>query len=317
RAENGALDSLAHAQRELARLRGIDPALEALGVQLDEVSVLADELSTQLRLYRDGIEFDAEALERALDRLGRLEGLRKRFGPRMEDVFVARDKAERLLSATEDIDELRRVAAQHLAQAKESLEGAATRLAEARRSAGEAFVRELSEAVQGLAMNDAAFSLDIQELAFEAWTAQGSCRYEILYQPTPVSAPRPLARIASGGELSRIMLAYKTVIHEVNSPLTLVFDEIDAGIGGAAATAIALRLAELARIHQVIVVTHLAQIAALADAHWVVEKQSVDGSASTYIRRVEGEERVDEVARMLAGERDALSREHARHLIGR
>lgn len=316
RDETGALNALAQAQNELGHSKNIDPELDALSAQLDEVLILADELSAQLRVYRDGIEFDAEALELALERLGSLEGLCKRFGPRMEDVFAAQARSEKLLNATEDIDEQRKVATAELERLRAVLEAAATKLAEQRATAGADFVKELTEAVAGLAMSDALFTLDVQPLELEAWTASGSNRYELKYQPAPSSAPRSLTKIASGGELSRIMLAYKTVIHEVNSPLTLVFDEIDAGIGGATAMAIAQRLADLAQTHQVIVVTHLAQIAAAANAHWVVEKHSDEGQVNTSITRIEGEARVDEIARMLAGEQDELARDHARQLLG-
>ena len=313
--EGFALDALASAQQELSRTRGIDPRLEALAAQLDEILINTEDLSAQLRSYRDDVEFDAEALDLALDRLGQLEGLRKRFGPRMKDVFNARFDAERILGDKEDIKERQSAAASALKRARESLENAAAALAEKRASASLGFAKALTQAVAGLAMGDVVFTFDIQALDFEAWNAQGSCRYELKYQPAPASVPRSLAKIASGGELSRIMLAYKTVVHEPDFPVTLVFDEIDAGIGGTTATAIAQRLADLAQKRQVIVVTHLAQIAALADTHWVVEKRSDNGVVTTGITRVSGEARVGEIARMLSGNQGDLARDHARQLL--
>ena len=316
REEGFAIDALARAQQELTRSRLIDPKLETLAAQLDEVLVIAEDLAVQLRSYRDDVEFDPEALGAALDRLGQLEGLKKRFGPRMEDVFTAQNDAKRILGETENIEERRLSATTELKRARMLLENAAARLAEKRAQAASAFAEALTEALRGLAMGDVAFSFDIQLLDFDTWTAQGSCRYELRYQPTLASVPRPLAKIASGGELSRIMLAYKTIVHETDSPLTLIFDEIDAGIGGVTATAIAQRLSDLAQQRQVIVVTHLAQIAAMADTHWVVEKHSTKETVTTGIRRVTGESRVDEIARMLSGNRGDVAREHARQLLG-
>ena len=316
RAEGGAIDALATAQRELVHLKNIDPVLDGFARQADEILILSEELAGQLRSYHDEVEFDPIALERALDRLGQLEGLRKRFGPRMIDVFEARDNAERILGSIEDIEGQQRTAALELERTRALLEETASQLEHARACAGTSFVEKLTKAVKALAMDDAVFTLDIKPLEFEAWAIQGSCKYELLYQPTATSTPRSLSKIASGGELSRVMLAYKGITHEVSSPMTLVFDEIDTGLGGATATVIANRLAELSRIHQVIVVTHLAQIAALADAHWVVERSSDGDTTTTRIFKVEGEVRVSEIARMLAGERDDLAREHARQLLG-
>ena len=167
-------------------------------------------------------------------------------------------------------------------------------------------------------MPGARFSFSFESLAGSRWGDAGPAAGELLYSPAPAAAPRPLRQIASGGELSRILLALECVMRENEgfSDDTLVFDEVDSGLGGAAGEAVAQRLEELARHAQVIVVTHLPQVAARAHAHFVVSKDAAgEGLPSTALRRVEGEERVAELARMLSGRLDATALEHARTLL--
>jgi DNA repair protein RecN (Recombination protein N) len=315
RSEGGALEALGAAQHELARFAGIDARLDALAAQLESLSIGAEDLAAEFRDYRDSVEFDPQALEQTLDRLGQLEGLRKRFGPRMEDVFATWQTAQQTVELTESLEERQAKAQQALAAAQQALQEAAEVLGGLRAQASTVFSAALSAAVQDLAMEGAAFQVAITALAPGAWTLQGSKHYEILYQPSAGSTPRPLAKIASGGELSRVMLALKTLLGEADPTVTLVFDEIDAGIGGATATAVAQRLAQLARTHQLIVVTHLAQIAAVADSQWVVRKTLQGDVAQTSITPVTGEKRTAELARMLAGSTDATALEHARQLL--
>lgn len=169
-------------------------------------------------------------------------------------------------------------------------------------------------------MEGARFEFSFDELGFERWGETGSEQIELLYQPAPTSKPRPLRRIASGGELSRILLAlecmhYASAGHD-GGRTTIIFDEVDSGIGGATGNAVARRLATLSKGAQVIVVTHLAQVAALADEHYVVSKQSLaDALPHTSVEPVTGEARVAEIARMLSGDDDERALDHARSLL--
>jgi DNA repair protein RecN (Recombination protein N) len=174
----------------------------------------------------------------------------------------------------------------------------------------------LEHAVAELAMTGARFEVSVTELQFDSWTTDGPDRVEFLFSPAPGQPARPLARIASGGEISRVMLALKGVLGEADTVETLVFDEIDAGIGGATAHAVGARLALLAKTHQVVVVTHLAQVAAYADTQLVVEKLVDGGAATTRVTRVDGEPRIGEIARMLAGNDSEAGLAHARELLG-
>jgi DNA repair protein RecN (Recombination protein N) len=311
----GALDALAHAHRALAAEGGVDARLDEMASQLESLNITADDLAMSLRAYREDVQFDSRALETALDRLGALEGLRKRYGPRMQDVFSSWQEASEQLSLTENLDERRAQAEAALALAQQALEVAAGELARQRACAADALSEDMGRSLRELALEGASVGFLSHELPRESWTKNGSVRYELSYRPSEASMPRPLAKIASGGELSRVMLALKTLQGTLEGQMTLVFDEVDAGIGGATARAVAERIRALAADHQVIVVTHLAQIAAIADRHYVVEKIAEGAEAVTVIREVGGEERVAEIARMLAGSVDEVALGHARQLL--
>ncbi|MDD5799948.1 MAG: DNA repair protein RecN, partial [Coriobacteriales bacterium] len=153
-----------------------------------------------------------------------------------------------------------------------------------------------------------------ERLPRQQWTSEGPSRVEIMYRPGAGLTARPLRRIASGGEISRVMLACKVVLGEADSTETLVFDEVDAGVGGATAVALAKVLDNLARTHQVIVVTHLAQVAVMAQTHYLVSKSQGDVPESS-LRQIQGQERVAEIARMLSGDESQASLAHAREML--
>jgi DNA repair protein RecN (Recombination protein N) len=311
----GALDALAAAQRALAQQAGVDARLDELASQLESVAITADDLAASLRAYREDVEFDPQALEEALERLGALEGLRKRYGPRMEDVLASWQEASRQLALTEDREGHMRAAAEELSAAERALQEAASGLSQARTQAAAQLAEALSLSLCDLAMEGAAVAFSEQALPRTSWGRNGSVRYALSYRPSASATLRPLAKIASGGELSRVMLALKTLLKAPDEQVTLVFDEVDAGIGGATATAVAEHLRMLSQTQQVIVITHLAQIAAIADRQFVVEKTREGADAVTVIREVCGAERVVELARMLSGACDDVALDHARQLL--
>ena len=316
RGDGGALDTIAHASAALGKMTGIDPALDAIAARLADVAAMGDDVSADVRAYRDGIEHDPAALDEVQGRLSAIGALCKKYGPRLEDVLAARDDATEALAARDAGDEALTVADEAVAAAEHELREVADTLASVRERSAPGFVEALGDAVADLAMPGTRFEVAFTTLPFESWTADGPHRIEFLYAPAAGQPARPLARIASGGELSRVMLALKGVLGEADTVETLVFDEIDAGIGGATATAVGRRLAELARGHQVIVVTHLAQVAAFADTQLVVSKATRGGEATTTVIQVEDERRVGEIARMLSGNDSEAGLAHARELLG-
>ncbi|MGV8082463.1 MAG: DNA repair protein RecN [Coriobacteriia bacterium] len=315
RGSEGAGDRIGEAAALLARVEGIDPALDALVPRLAEAQAIVDDIGSDIRSYRDGIEHDPRVLDDVLGRLSQLGGLVRKYGPTLDDVLRRREEALASLSALDSGEAGISAANAACEEAEAALRKAADALTAARKRSEQGFVERLGTLVADLAMDGASFEISFAELPFASWTADGPHKVEFLYSPAVGLQSRPLARIASGGEISRVMLAMKGVLGEADSVGTLVFDEIDTGIGGAAATAVGRRLKELAETHQVIVVTHLAQVAAFAERQLVVSKCADGDSAETVVEPVLGEERVREIARMLSGNESEASLAHARELL--
>jgi len=315
RGEDGVLERLSAAGTSLESLKAIDGALQGPYEQLQGNLLELEELASDLARYASGIEFDPEALQVALDRLGALDGLSRRFGPGMDQVFAQLEQAEQLLLGAEDTAERIAEAEKKLALAEAELRCAALELSLLREAAAQEFVAQLGDDFSNLALTGASLEFSLEDLPFERWGASGSQLFELLYRPAPDASAKPLAKIASGGELSRVMLAIKGLLQSTQKRMTLVFDEIDAGIGGKTAHAVAERLARLAAVHQVIVITHLAQIAVLADHHFLVDKSIEGGTTRTSIARLSEGERVQEVARMLSGSSDAEAMAHAQKML--
>lgn len=317
--EGGALDALNAALQALEQVGRFDPDLEAMADGLREALYPVEDAASSLRRYRDDVDFDPAALARADERMGALVGLTRSFGPRMEDVFARLEEARSLVALVDDTDEAERRARTALDAAEGELAAAADALTRARRDAAPRFAASVTEQMGRLEMGGAQLLVDVARLDRARWGRQGADHVEFLYRPGEGLAARPFAKIASGGEVSRVMLAIKVALGSHDDVETLIFDEIDTGVGGSTARAIAAVLDDLARTHQVIVVTHLAQIAVVADRHYVVSKAAspLDGRPETRIDAVEGEERVREIARMLSGDESASSLEHARDLLAR
>ena len=317
-ADGAALDELAQACAALQREAGIDAELDAVSARLAGLLAELEDATRDLSSYAQGVGYDPQRLEEVLSRLDELSGLMRRFGPGMQQVFEAWDAAKEAIAAHEASPERLAAARRELRAAEAAYREQARVLAQRRAEGATSFCEGLAASVHELAMQGAAFEFAFGELPLERWTEAGSQRVELLYRPAATSAARPLSRIASGGELSRILLALECLRHGrgAGEECTIVFDEVDQGVGGATGTAVAERLAQLAQHAQVIVVTHLPQVAARAQRHYVVEKtQTATGAASTSVLEVQGERRVAEVARMLAGTADAAALEHARTLL--
>jgi len=313
--EAGAADRLGEAEGALARVAGVDPILDSLAEALADVDDRLGAAAAQLRDYGEGVEYDPVALEVAESRAAALAVLKRSHGPLLEDVIATRaDAAEELDTLGEGEAGLDRARAA-VAESDGALVAAGNALSSGRAAASASFEQRLADAARDLSMPHARFEVGLAPLARESWTADGPERVEFLYAPASGEPARPLARIASGGEVSRVMLALKSVLGAADTVPVLVFDEIDAGIGGATALAVGKRLKGLSAGRQVLVVTHLAQVAAFADAQLVVEKSEEAGRARTSVRAVAGDERVSEVARMLSGSDTEASRTHAQELL--
>ena len=314
--EGGALDALNAAIAELSRMGSLDAKLRTYSDELVGAAIVLEDVSSELRRYRDDVDFDPADLERMRERHAALKGLLRQFGPKMDDVFGRLAESEELLSLVDDAEARVKKAKGAVDEAERALYAAARKLKRARAQAGPRFCREVGAQMARLKMDGAELVWDMRDLPRGRWTESGPCSCELLYRSGPGLTPRPLKRIASGGELSRVMLACKVVLGRADGVDTLVFDEVDAGVGGATARSLAAVLSDLARTHQVLVVTHLAQVAVLGDVHYVVRKDGADGGLPvTTLVQVSGEARVEEVARMLSGDGSKESLEHARAML--
>lgn len=313
--ETGASEGLSRALRALSAARGLDTAFDGFVENATRLDIEVQDLASAILAYAETIDHDPAALDEAEGRLHQIEGLMRKYGHTVEMVLEARDAAADELALLE-------AGEAGLADARMAVEEAAGSLREAgadlrlvRQRSIDPFVQSLKHAAADLALAQATFGVAREPLEFDSWTADGPERVEFLFSAAAGEEPRPLARIASGGEVSRVMLALKSVLGEADSVPVLVFDEVDAGIGGATALAVGARLAELGSRHQVLAITHLAQVAAAADHHIVVSKSEEDGRTVTVVSPVTGDARVTEVARMLSGGASEAGVAHARELL--
>ena len=312
----GACDALADAVRALEEASRFDESLGRWAKALESALIDVEDVSGELRDYADEVDFDPEELERLQARLAALEGLRRAYGPRMADVLVRREEAREVVAAAGDGGELERRAERELRRREAELAEAADALDAVRAEAAPRLAAAVTEQMASLEMGSASLEVEQGRLPRAEWGRRGPSRVEFLYRPGAGLTARPLRRIASGGEVSRVMLALKVVLGEADDCETLVFDEVDAGVGGATAVALAGVLARLAQTHQVIVVTHLAQVAVAAEKHYLVRKSAGEGGVpETSLVEITGEDRVAEVARMLSGDTGEASRDLAREML--
>jgi DNA repair protein RecN (Recombination protein N) len=307
-------DRIAEARRRLERLAEHDPDLRIEADRLNEAwHVLAD-VGRSIGTYATSVDHDPERMGEVRERLDKLFRLKRKYGPELADVLATAQRVRTELAdlddAHHDLEDLRaRIDAGGL-----RLSEAAGRLSEKRRVAAVSLGEAVAAVLPELGLKGARFEVTLT--AHDTVSAAGAEGVEFLVSPNPGFDPMPLARIASGGELSRVMLALKSILAAVDQVPVLVFDEIDAGIGGAVATAVAEKLVQVSGRHQVFVVTHLAQVASRAHSHLLVEKSTGADATSVAVRELTGDARVEEVARMLGGDPESeTSREHARELL--
>jgi DNA repair protein RecN (Recombination protein N) len=309
-----AVDLLGRGAAALGEAAAFDRRLEELRAVVEEAAGQVAEAAREISRHRSELRFDPQRIGEIEGRLEDLADLHRKYGRDLDAVRQFRERAAGELAQAEETAQ-RAAAVQERAQAaRGDLDRLAAELSRRRGAAA----RELADLVAAelgeLGMPGTVFQV---VLAPREVSEAGGEEVEFLFSANPGEPPRPLARIASGGELSRVMLALRKVLAAADQIPTLVFDEVDAGVGGRAATALAARLAFLGGSHQVVAVTHLAQVAAAADRHICLEKEVQGGRTRTRARELAGEERAAEIARMLDGGKSPLALEHARELMRR
>lgn len=303
------------ARRAIERVAGSDAELQPVLEQLTELGIQAADASASLSSYLGSLEPDAgHDLELINERRAVLAGLTRKYGDTIDDVIAYGQRAsDRLLELDGDDDRI--VALQQaVEQDEQALSAAAQTLTAARTKAAKDLAKRVTAELKSLAMAGATLVVEVTDSGEHR--RHGRDQVSILLQPHSGTDPRPIGKGASGGELSRVMLAIEVVMAGSTTVPTFVFDEVDAGVGGAAAIEIGRRLAKLAERTQVIVVTHLAQVAAFANNHLNVVKDASGAVTSSSVRRLEGDDRLQEMARLLSGLGDSASGiEHARELL--
>ena len=307
--ELGVLDGIRRASVRLDELGRLDSTQESLAEQLREALYVLQDVARSVRAYAEELEADPERLTAIEDRIDTIRRLKRKYGDTIEAILDYADRARRELASLESSEELLGELEARLVHLARDVVQLATELSQRRRQAARALEEAMGEAMRGLRLGQGVFVVafdDPPELldpqaAADRCTETGWDRIEFVMAPNPGQEPRPLARIASGGELARLMLALKSILSEVDDTPTLVFDEIDVGIGSRSAQVVGERLWQLAREHQVIVISHLPQIAAFADRHFKITKHVVDGTTETRVQLLEGEARLEELAAMLDG----------------
>jgi len=315
--------SLRAAQKHIEELARYEPRFQETMATLETARISVEDVGASLRDYAGGIEASPEHLAEVEDRLAAIDRLKRKYGPRLEDVINHGVEVGRKISEMENKDEILRQLHTDLAKAAEQYLEAARVISKKRCESARKLERLVEAEINDLAIRST-FKIEVSGTDNEAnWTAAGFDQVIYMIATNPGEPLRPLEQIASGGELSRIMLALKVSVESGSGrkktagvQRTLVFDEIDTGIGGRAAEAVGKKLKSLSRSNQVLCVTHLPQIATFADQHYVIEKKAVAGRTRTAIHVITGEERTDEVARMLSGAKlTETSRKHAEQML--
>lgn len=319
--DEAALAMLKRARHEYAAAAAIDAELAGDAQRLESLYFDLEDIARSLAGYEERLRYDPQRLEQIEDRLALIKSLFRKYGEGDEALSAYSERATARLEELRNTEERRDSLHREIKELEQRVMSGARALNEHRMEAAARIEESISAVLGELAMGRAEFKVQIEARTNDAgravYSQYGADRVRFLIASNPGEEARPLVRIASGGEISRVMLAIKTVLAAQDERRSLVFDEIDSGIGGQVSLALASHLRALSDRTQVICITHLATIAVRADNHIVVEKMVADGRTHIRCRSVKDEERTQEIARMLSGERRSTSLDHARDLLER
>jgi DNA repair protein RecN (Recombination protein N) len=322
-ADSSVLANLSAAKKHLEELARFDPKFEEALESLQSARAAIEDASATARDYAEGIDASPERLAEVEDRLALLDRLKRKYGSAVDQVIAYGEEVARKLNELENREDVLRELKKQLEVAAAAYLMTAQAISKRRCAAAKDLQKLVEAEINELAMK-AQFKIEVSGSDEpENWTASGFDGVAYLISPNPGEPLRPVEKIASGGELSRVMLALKATVETAKkskaagpAQRTLVFDEIDTGIGGRAAEAVGKKLKALARANQVLCITHLPQIASFADHHYLIEKRESAGRAKTLVRPLGGDERTEEIARMLSGAKlTETSRQHAEQLL--
>lgn len=312
--ENSAGSAAGYALRELKTLRGMDEEIEPLIAQLTDIDDLLNDFNRSMADYQDSLEFDGEEFTTLEERLNVINHLKSKYGNSVEAVLAAAEEKSRELEKLNHFEEYTNQLKSKTECCKKEILSLCGELSGLRQKAADPLSKQLKEAMEDMNFANVQFDISVKSVE-ENFTQDGYDQVEFLISTNPGEAVRPLWQIASGGELSRIMLAFKTVFADRDETDTLIFDEIDTGISGKTAWKVAEKLGRLSGNHQIICITHLAQIASMADCHFLIEKGISRERTVTGIRKLSEEEGLNELARLLgSGEMTKAVLENAKEM---
>ncbi len=297
--EDGAGDLTGRALREIGTVTAYDEQLAGLESMLADVDSLLNDINREAADYLDSFTFSEEEFYNTEKRLDLLNHLKSKYGRTIDDVLAYLEKQKERLSELENFDEQKRILSEQLASAEAHLEDSCSRLSGERRQCAAELSAQIIQGLQELNFLSVDFTIRFDRSSH--YSANGYDAIEFMISTNPGEAVRPLAKVVSGGELSRIMLAIKTLLADKDRTETLIFDEIDTGISGRTAQKVSEKMARIGRGHQVLCITHLAQIAAMADRHFVITKEIQNGETVSQISQLNKKESVEELARILGG----------------
>ncbi|WP_333649088.1 DNA repair protein RecN [Lacrimispora sp.] len=292
-------DVIGRALKEVESVASYDKGLSTILDQLFDADSILRDISHEITSYMDNMSFDEEEYRQTEERLDVIRSLQAKYGGSLDQIFINLEEKQRRLEELEDYDAVRNRTVEELERVSDRLELLCAQLSEMRKQTAGELTEKIKEGLLDLNFIDVEFSMEFSRL--DHYTANGYDEAEFVISTNPGEPLKPLGMVASGGELSRIMLAIKTVLADTDDIPTLIFDEIDTGISGRTAQKVSEKLVYIAGNHQVICITHLPQIAAMADCHYEIAKAVEEGRTTTSIRRLEQEEMVEELARLLGG----------------
>lgn len=294
-----ASDFTTRALKELQGASAFDEKVRELEAQMLEIDNLLNDFNREIADYIDETEFDDETFYELEKRLDEINHLKSKYGKSITDILETLAEKEARLARLQDYDAYLVQLKGKVLEAEQILREVSGEVSEIRKKYAKDLVAEVTSALKDLNFLDVRFDMNFEELT--KYTANGLDDPEFLISTNPGEPIKPLGKVASGGELSRIMLAIKTVLADNDAIETLIFDEVDSGISGRTAQMVSEKMNELGRSHQIICITHLPQIAAMADAHYLIEKSVENSTTVSKIRLLNDEERIDELSRMLGG----------------
>ena len=294
-------DWLARALKEVEQASEYDESLGGVRDQLYDADSILRDAGREMSAYLDSMEMDEETFRKTEERLDLIHNLQAKYGPTVEAIFQKLEQKKKRLGELEDYDAHKKRMEQELEECRNGLEKLCTQLTGIRKKASRTLVKKIKQGLVDLNFLDVEFDMEFEKL--DHFTPSGWDGAQFLISTNPGQPMRPLKDVASGGELSRIMLAIKTVLADSDDIPTLIFDEIDTGISGRTAQKVSEKLMLIAKSHQVICITHLPQIAAMADSHFEIAKSASKGRTITTIRLLDRQASVEELARLLGGAR--------------